>query len=328
MKDYRVAKCIIGTGKNARIEDCVIFLDGSGRFPIHNDEQYGDYIYVNNKYNKKSSILRESFTDRIKDAYESIKSGNGDCIKGDSILGFKFMYVVRFLDRDKGENIRKKFLEGFENTEFGWTIRIRNKDSFGEGSLIDKNYISLGAFSNSKRYVFFETEEDTRAFVDKMMSEIKKIANIFIKNYEKYDDGSNFKEIVNIVEKEYPDFVGSVLYSLVFDVLDDNYKSLKKEDDVKENSENILTKNFIEIIQCIKYSPKKIEEEEYKSVGLIGSHFLYCEKEQLISALKEISLDLNVSEVSNILKKNNIDTKEKNVNYCLKLKREISKNLM
>lgn len=104
MKEFRVAKCLI----DGKVNEYAIFADGSRKKKIQVDEQYGKYFEVDNELNTDcKSCLRFSFSGRIKDAVDMIKSGNGDCIKSVQMVG-RHDSVLYFLDRTIGEKLREK----------------------------------------------------------------------------------------------------------------------------------------------------------------------------------------------------------------------------
>lgn len=108
MKEFRVAKCLI----DGKVNEYAIFADGSRKKKIQVDEQYGKYFEVDNELNTDcKSCLRFSFSGRIKDAVDMIKSGNGDCIKSVQMVG-RHDSVLYFLDRTIGEKLREKSLDG------------------------------------------------------------------------------------------------------------------------------------------------------------------------------------------------------------------------
>ena len=101
MKEFRIAKCL----KDNEVKEYVIFADGSSRKLIQHDEQYGKYFRVDNDLNTDcDTFLKYSFSGRIKDAVDTIKNGNGDCIMQFDLFG-KHDVVVYFLDRKVGEAV-------------------------------------------------------------------------------------------------------------------------------------------------------------------------------------------------------------------------------
>ncbi len=114
MKEFRVAKCLGNDG----VQEYAIFADGSRKKRIYIDEQYGKYFEVDNEFNTDcKTCLKYSFSGRIKDAIDTIKSGNGDCIKQINFFG-KHDKVLYFIDRKVGEELRQKSLEGWKDTKF------------------------------------------------------------------------------------------------------------------------------------------------------------------------------------------------------------------
>ena len=137
MKEFRVAKCLSDDGK--RIRKHAIFKDGSRKKPIHEDEDGREYFEVDNwidsdpeliEFNYRSRMadkMRLTFSGRISDAVESIRRGYGDviCVKN-LPFGIRTEKVLYFLDREYGENIRQKSLEGWKNTVFKYTLTFNS----------------------------------------------------------------------------------------------------------------------------------------------------------------------------------------------------------
>lgn len=130
MKEFRIAKCL---NKSGKIAEYAIFADGSRRRSIQVDEAYGQYFEVDNELNEETqmTLRRLSYIGRIKDAVDMIKNGNGDCIKSTNIFGSEIIKVVYFVDRKVGDELRKKSLDGWKDTEFGYGIEYGYKGGFG-----------------------------------------------------------------------------------------------------------------------------------------------------------------------------------------------------
>ena len=134
MKEFRVAKCLV----DGEINEYAIFADGSRKKIIQTNDKYGKYFEVDNELNTDcKSFLRFSYSGRIKDAVEMIRNGNGDCISSMKYVG-RIDNVLYFLDRQIGEELRQKSLEGWKDTKFGWVIECGNKNSFSGYSMLNK----------------------------------------------------------------------------------------------------------------------------------------------------------------------------------------------
>lgn len=146
MKEFRVAKCLGNDG----VQEYAIFADGSRKKIIQTDEQYGKYFEVDNELNTDcDTFLKYSFSGRIKDAIDTIKSGNGDCIKQINLFG-KYDKVLYFIDRKVGEELRAKSLEGWKDTKFAWTVECGNKNSFSGYAPINSKGERISMFDEDR----------------------------------------------------------------------------------------------------------------------------------------------------------------------------------
>lgn len=146
---------------------------------VQNDE-YGEYFMVPNCLNPVNSIFASSFTRRIKDAVESIKNGDGDCIEATKFFGFQNMHVHYYLDREVGEKLRQKTIEGFKDAEFFYYIYLGG--NFGGCYLAeDESFESF--FVSEKKVMTFDSDEEAMKEIEKIYSEAEKI--ISEKRYEK-----------------------------------------------------------------------------------------------------------------------------------------------
>lgn len=75
-----------------------------------------------------------------------IKLGNGDCIKNTDML-IASDSVLYFLDRKIGEEYRKKFINGWKDTKFGWAIEVGNKNSFYPYLRLNENLESISLWN-------------------------------------------------------------------------------------------------------------------------------------------------------------------------------------
>ena len=213
MKKFRVAKCLV----NGKINEYVIFADGSRKKMIQTDKQYGKYFEVDNELNTTlKSCLRFSFSGRIKDAVDMIKSGNGDCIKSVQLFG-RCDNVMYFLDRTIGEELRQKSLDGWKDTKFGWAIECGYKNSFTGYSMINKKM------------------ERARYYA-------KRLENKLVNMTEEKEEDKIIDEIINEIEG-YTGTKFSILSDFVFDMLTDDCKLKSFEC----NLDNMGYK----IVQCI-----------------------------------------------------------------------------
>lgn len=155
MKNFKVVKCL----KNGEIVKYAVFEDGSRKKRIQTDSQNREYFYVDNELNTNvSTSMKYSFSGRIKDAVDMIKLGNGDCIKNTDML-ISSDSVLYFLDRKIGEEYRKKFINGWKDTKFGWAIEVGNKNSFYPYLRLNENLESISLWNADTTQLTFDSEE-------------------------------------------------------------------------------------------------------------------------------------------------------------------------
>lgn len=157
----------------------VFWRDRVNKHVIQHDE-YGEYLMVPNYLNPSKSIFAEDFTRRIKDAVESIKNGDGDCIEMSSSL-YHSIFLHYYLDREVGEKLRQKSIEGFKDAKFETYIRCSG--SFGGFFLSEGDKLSSVAFSKDDKRMIFDSDEEALKEIEKIYSEAEKI--ISERSYEK-----------------------------------------------------------------------------------------------------------------------------------------------
>lgn len=148
-----VDKIAIYDENDKQIDCCVINKDDNGR----------EYYYPSNPHDKYGL-----FTGRIKDAIECIREGFGDGFEVSQILGMRLEHVVRFLDREYGEDIRKKTIEGWKDTQFAYGVQFCNKNSFSSGKLVCKDKTVMGFGDTMHDVLSFKTEEEASLFIDEV----------------------------------------------------------------------------------------------------------------------------------------------------------------
>ena len=240
MKEFRVAKCLV----DGKINEYAIFADGSRKKMIQIDEQYGKFFKVDNELNTNyKSCLRFSFSGRIKDAVDMIKSGNGDCIK--SIFG-SHESVLYFLDRTIGEELRKKSLDGWKDTKFGWAIECGYKNSFSGYFMLNKKMERISMFDKERKPMTFDTEEAAKRYVEDLIERAKyyakRLTNKLVNVSEEEERDRIIDETISEIDK-YAGTKFSILSDFAFDMLTDDCKLKSFECNLDEMG--------YKIVQCI-----------------------------------------------------------------------------
>ena len=176
-----VEKIAIYNEQGTQIDCCVIHQDKEGR----------EYYYPSNP-NEKFGL----FSGRPKDAIECIINGFGDALECTQIVGMNIEHVVRFIDREYGENIRQKTIEGWKDAKFAYAVKFYFLNSFGNGRLICKNKTLMSWFNNSQDEILtFETESEASDFIEEVNEKAKEYYNEYT-NLERTDDKNyNYEKI-------------------------------------------------------------------------------------------------------------------------------------
>lgn len=242
MKEFRVAKCLV----DGKVNEYAIFADGSKKKIIQTDKQYGKYFEVDNELNTDcKSFLRFSYSGRIKDAVEMIRNGNGDCISSMKAIG-RIDKVLYFLDRQIGEELRKKSLEGWKDTKFGWAIECGNKNSFSGYSMLNKKNEPISVFDKDRSPVVFDTKESADEYVEYLIERSKYYAKRLVNNLCGITDEKERDKIIdNAIDEIENDTKTkfSIIFDFMFDMLTGNCEP--------KSSECNLDKMGYEIVQCI-----------------------------------------------------------------------------
>ena len=223
MKEFRVAKCLSDDGR--RIRKYVIFKDGSRKKTVLEDDEAREYFEVDNwinsdleiiefNYHSKIAIdrMRLAFTGRVSDMVESIRRGYGDVIVIKNLpFGIRVEKVLYFLDREYGENLRQKSLEGWKDTVFKYVLYYNN-------NLIDKTTLKC-VYDRSVSDVYFDTTKEAIDLVNRIIDDTLANCMYFMgKTFSNMDENKN-----EISEKLVKYMTSDIISeSLVFGILELN----------------------------------------------------------------------------------------------------------
>ena len=156
-------------------EDYCVSTDKEGRkyFPIPN-------TYTDNPENDPFKML---FCGRIKDAIVAIREGHGDVLSIGGMFGAS-ENVYKYVDREYGKQLRQKTIEGFKDSEFGYSIKFGYLNSMSGSRFIAKDNKILSIFDDQSNYIFFDTIEEAENYKNKILSDAEKVKNkyLYLKN--------------------------------------------------------------------------------------------------------------------------------------------------
>ena len=242
MKEFRIAKCIDYDG----IHEYAIFSDGSRKKKIQNDKQYGKFFEVDNELNDTEiALLRHSFSGRIKDAVDMIKSGNGDCIQSVQLLGRRDS-VIYFLDRSIGEELREKTIEGWKDTKFGWAIECGYKNSFSGYSMINEKTERISIFDKETTPITFKSEDEASLYLKNLLNLAKYYAKRLVNKISSVKDEKERKKIFNMIIDEIEEYTHSK-----WSVINDFMLDMITDDLELKSCEYNLDEMGYKIVQCI-----------------------------------------------------------------------------
>ena len=183
------------------------------------------YIELDNQLDTEDEgPFIKTFTGRIKDAVETIRNGDGDAISVSQFLGSKIIYVIHFLNREFGEEIKKKSLDGWKDAKFGWIIIFGGRSSMTRAyPLTEKNEVHM-FFDNDAPKVF-DTMGDAKAYMTSLLDTAKTYA-------EKYSDiavDKNAGEIEKLKNDLFQELItnfgfSNIIGDITFDMLDKDLK--------------------------------------------------------------------------------------------------------
>jgi len=183
----------------------VFFEDGTD-YCIHKDTDGRGYFSVPNMFiiDRKFKL----FSDKIKDAIETIRNGDGDILHTNcSIFGGTTEWVYRYVDRVYGEEMRMKTIEDFKDVIFGYSLKFGYNTFMNGGKFISKDKKLLPLLGNREQnnFIYFDNEKEAENFKKEI---IDKAEELRIKCEEIKEDKIEIKK-----------FIHSLDYSIYSDVL-------------------------------------------------------------------------------------------------------------
>lgn len=202
MLNFRIVNCIVCDciTKCAILEDESI-IERKRRRVVQKDKNGKEYITLPNM---RDSNISKSFSNRIGEAVDEVINGNGDVITSINFLGKSNIRVLYFLDREYGNQLKEKSIDGWKDAKFKWVILKPN--AFCYESYVSENSISV---FNKSTAMIFDTEKDALDFIEKMYDEA----------YEFINHNGSIEDAIKKIENEYD--IKNIAYSAIFDVIID-----------------------------------------------------------------------------------------------------------
>ena len=202
-------------GEYSRIVDKIAVYDDNGNqidcCIIQRDKEGREYYRPNNLHDKMGSFL-----ERPKDAIDCIRNGFGDGFLQSYLFGMSLESVVRFIDREYGEEIRQKTLEGWKNAKFAFAVSFTYLNSFSGGRKVCENKCLYGYGDKLDDILIFNTELDAQAFI----ADVYKRAERYVEEYLKlpksddrdYDQKYIYEPFFDRISEEMESGVDSVYW--------------------------------------------------------------------------------------------------------------------
>lgn len=161
-------------------------FDNGEDYVIEKTDDGRECYAVPNPYAKGELKL---FVNRIGDAVNAVKEGYGDEIRISSLFGGSES-VLRYVDRDFGERMRKNSIAFYSDSSFLWGIKLGNKNSFESSFLLEDDTINspLEAYARAKK--LFQTKEQTKEHIAFLNQKVEELLN----SYHNSDDKQKYYE--------------------------------------------------------------------------------------------------------------------------------------
>lgn len=212
MKEFRIAKCLSEDGMSVR--RYAIFKDKSRNRPIEVDENGKEYFSVDNwiqsepemdefNHGGLAKYLKYSFSGKPKDMVDSVRMGYGDVIHVTNLFG-RIESVLYFLDREYGEILRQKTLEGWKDAVYKYVLYFNSIP-------LD---INNGRRDFNRENIYFESAKDAIKMAERLISDSTTLAFKL--------EGLPFKKDADYMI--FSSYIENPVSDLVFEQLEDIYE--------------------------------------------------------------------------------------------------------
>lgn len=200
--------------------DYTIFTDKDGikfaKYSI-NGEEYKEVIETNDdgyEYYTVPNIIHPidinygdsdyMFTNRIKDAVDTIRKGDADILVTNRIFSFDSTFPIKFVDKEYGNMMRQKFITEFKDAKFCYAIKGGWTCSFNGYNYITEDG-KENIFSESKVKTF-DTIDDALSYINSLLAKATSLASDYITGSDADKD--------KIIKPLRRDGVSQVIYKL------------------------------------------------------------------------------------------------------------------
>ena len=176
MKNFRIAKCL----NDGTIMNMAIFEDGSRSLAIQRDNDGYEYIAIDDWVNldpdmeefnsfQRHGVIADmrklTFNGKPKDMIESIRRGFGDVIVQSKHVYAPIFEVRYYLDREYGNKLRLKTIEGWKHAEFAYGLYFNSKPIGIDGE-----------YDWDKKNIYFSTVKQAINMADSLIQKAKDAA--------------------------------------------------------------------------------------------------------------------------------------------------------
>lgn len=190
-------------GKHSRVVDKISVYDKNGNqidcCVIQKDKNGREYYCPNNPHDKLGLFL-----EKPKDAIECIRNDFGDGFTQSNLFGMSLENVVRFIDREYGEEVRQKTLEGWNNVKFAFGVSFGFLNSFSGSRNVCKNKCLFGYSDKLEDILTFNTEQDAQEFINDVNEKARQYAEEYMnlpKTHDhKFDYENTYQPFFNKIE--------------------------------------------------------------------------------------------------------------------------------
>lgn len=221
---------LVGTKDPKRVVDKLALYDENGDQicvnVIHTNKDGYEYIYCRNLYTEHGL-----FSDLPKDAYDHIKYGIGDVMINGLMFNTVVTKVLRFIDRDYGEKMRAKFLEGWKSAKFEWGINFNHKGSVNSGFVVMDGPVGpVIGFSDGLKPLTFKTKKEVLKKIEDIEKRVGVEADKYINEVINESTSEEISEAVtnffcklfNTTQDKVDSYVSSSLLCAMIDELADS----------------------------------------------------------------------------------------------------------